>query len=92
MIGALCSVLAAVLLLMFAPTASATSIVASADTAIVTHPGFGGPTSTHGHDDYHAAIGTPDWSSFLLIMFDLSSYRGQTVVGPGTLSLNRLYT
>jgi len=92
---------AATVLLVLLPCASALgqghTVTASADTYITVHPSLGGPSSTHGSDPTLYEIGSTSCSegqcmAYPLVQFDLSGFAGQTVVGPGSLSLNVVAT
>jgi PEP-CTERM motif-containing protein len=64
------------------------SVGAAADTFITIHPGYGGPGSSHGNEYGMLVIGTPGFYSLPLIQFDLSSFKGRSVIGSPTLTLN----
>jgi hypothetical protein len=88
----LVSLSAGLLALLLGGSASADTVSAAADTFITDHAVLGGPLSTHGADPSLFEIGTPGWSAFPLIWFDLGGFAGQTVTGPASLSLNVVNT
>jgi autotransporter-associated beta strand protein len=59
----------------------------AADTYVTQHPSLGGTSSTHGSDPTLYEIGTPGFQCTPLLLFNLSGYAGQTVVGNATLQL-----
>ncbi len=80
-------------LAMLAPlSASAATVVASADSYITVHDGLGGANSNHGADQSLWEIGSGGFQTFPLLKFDLSAHAGQSVAGPGVLTLTAVST
>ena len=73
---------------MLRPAVAATlTVSASADTFVTNHSSLGGASSTHGSDTTLYEIGSPGFQATPLLLFNLSAYAGQNVIGNATLQL-----